>query len=202
MLFIVIERKPRWIRVANILSQRKNNLALTSSCRIAVSRSLISSRSSSVMATSSSWLCIWFQSSWLHGDNHNSLLLLCNVYTRNGSVLLLIEWILYFSQGPNSTDINTKSLRATFFILRGNINKTRWVNFTLNETKCALLSWEKEDCKEWDSLIFPIRGYSQQFPALVRKGKSTESKEVEWTQVGHVQSKQWTIAPAQKSFCF
>lgn len=57
-------------------SNKKHDLALTSSCRIAVSLSLISSRSCSVMATSSSWLCIWFHSSWLQGDKHISWFLL------------------------------------------------------------------------------------------------------------------------------
>lgn len=53
-------------------SNKNHELALTSSCRIAVSLSLMSSRSCSVMATSSSWLCIWFHSSWLQGDKHSS----------------------------------------------------------------------------------------------------------------------------------
>ena len=95
---------------------KRKTWPLTSSCRIAVSLSLISSRSCSVMATSSSWLCIWFHSSWLQGDKHSSWFLLSKVCRRH----LQHPYCQKSLRKDQSSGINQpKSLRAAFFISRG-----------------------------------------------------------------------------------
>lgn len=74
---IIIKRRSRskcmWMCVTGRNKKRKE----TSSCWMAVSLSLMSSRSSSVMATSSVWVVVLPQSSLLHTHMHTCFQLQC-----------------------------------------------------------------------------------------------------------------------------
>lgn len=141
--FIITERKSKWIILHRyIKSNKKHELALTSSCRIAVSLSLISSRSCSVMATSSSWLCIWFHSSWLQGDKHSSWFLLSKVCLRQLQHLYCQQSLSEDITGSTSSGINQYKVPEghNFHIQRQSVYNTKK---TKSQISWARLRWSR-----------------------------------------------------------